>query len=129
MSALGHLRLFWHIRRMSGLGVISGNAGVAVDGVTSGVIQARQRTDCHREPVLLDEPSVGIAPRLKGLIFDAIEQIRKDGTAILIVEQDATSTLRIADRVYVLEHGRTVKEGRASDLAGDEYIRQVYLGV
>jgi hypothetical protein len=45
MSALGHLRLFWHIRRMSGLGVISGNAGVAVDGVASGVIQARQRTD------------------------------------------------------------------------------------
>ena len=81
------------------------------------------------ELLLLDEPSVGIAPRLKGLIFDAIEQIRKDGTAILIVEQDATSTLRIADRVYVLEHGRTVTEGRTSDLAGDEYIRQVYLGV
>ena len=81
------------------------------------------------ELLLLDEPSVGIAPRLKGLIFDAIEQIRKDGTAILIVEQDANSTLRIADRVYVLEHGRTVKEGHASDLAGDEYIRQVYLGV
>jgi ABC-type branched-subunit amino acid transport system ATPase component len=61
--------------------------------------------------------------------LDAIEQIRKDDTAILIVEQDATSTFGIADRVYVLEHGRTVKEGRASDLAGDEYIRQVYLGV
>jgi branched-chain amino acid transport system ATP-binding protein len=72
------------------------------------------------ELLLLDEPSVGIAPRLKGLIFDAIEQIRKDGTAILIVEQDATSTFGIADRIYVLEHGRTVKEGRASDLAGDE---------
>ena len=72
------------------------------------------------ELLLLDEPSVGIARRLKGLIFDAIEQIRKDGTAILIVEQDATSTFGIADRIYVLEHGRTVKEGRASDLAGDE---------
>jgi branched-chain amino acid transport system ATP-binding protein len=81
------------------------------------------------ELLLLDEPSVGIAPRLKGLIFDAIEKIRQDGTAILIVEQDATSTLRIADRVYVLEHGRTVREGRARELAGDEYIRQVYLGV
>ena len=81
------------------------------------------------ELLLLDEPSVGIAPRLKGLIFDAIEKIRRDGTAILIVEQDATSTLRIADRVYVLEHGRTVREGRSSELAGDEYIRQVYLGV
>jgi len=81
------------------------------------------------ELLLLDEPSVGIAPRLKGLIFAAIEKIRQDGTAILIVEQDATATLRIADRIYVLEHGRTVREGRASELAGDEYIRQVYLGV
>lgn len=81
------------------------------------------------ELLLLDEPSVGIAPRLKGLIFDSITQIRRDGTAILIVEQDATSTLRIADRIYVLEHGRTVREGTAQDIAGDKYIQQIYLGV
>ena len=81
------------------------------------------------ELLLLDEPSVGIAPRLKGLIFDAITQIRRDGTAILIVEQDATSTLRIADRVYVLEHGRTVREGTAQEIASDKYIQQIYLGV
>ncbi|WP_398465127.1 ABC transporter ATP-binding protein [Tardiphaga sp.] len=81
------------------------------------------------ELLLLDEPSVGIAPRLKGLIFDSIMQIRKDGTAILIVEQDATSTLRIADRVYVLEHGRTVREGTAQEIASDKYIQQIYLGV
>jgi branched-chain amino acid transport system ATP-binding protein len=81
------------------------------------------------ELLLLDEPSVGIAPRLKGLIFDSITQIRKDGTAILIVEQDATSTLRIADRVYVLEHGRTVREGTAQEIASDKYIQQIYLGV
>lgn len=81
------------------------------------------------ELLLLDEPSVGIAPRLKGLIFDAITQIRKDGTAILIVEQDASSTLRIADRIYVLEHGRTVREGTAKEIASDKYIQQIYLGV
>ncbi len=81
------------------------------------------------ELLLLDEPSVGIAPRLKRMIFDAVEHIRRDGTAILIVEQDAASTLRIADRVYVLEHGRTVREGRSADLADDEYIRQIYLGI
>ena len=46
-----------------------------------------------------------------------------------MVEQDATSALRIADRVYVLEHGRTVREGRSAELADDQYIRQVYLGV
>jgi hypothetical protein len=55
--------------------------------------------------------------------------VRKDGTAILIVEQDATSTLRIADRVHVPEHGRRVREGCSSDLAGYKYIQQVYLGV
>lgn len=81
------------------------------------------------ELLLLDEPSVGIAPRLKGLIFDSIQQIRRDGTAILIVEQDATSTLRIADRIYVLEHGRTIREGTSAEIAGDKYIQQIYLGV
>jgi branched-chain amino acid transport system ATP-binding protein len=81
------------------------------------------------ELLLLDEPSVGIAPRLKGLIFEAIQQIREDGTSILLVEQDATSALRITDRVYVLEHGRTIREGTATELLNDEYIRGVYLGV
>jgi branched-chain amino acid transport system ATP-binding protein len=81
------------------------------------------------ELLLLDEPSVGIAPRLKRMIFDSIQRITSDGTAVLLVEQDATSALRIADRVYVLEHGRTVREGRPQELAGEEYIRQVYLGV
>ena len=63
------------------------------------------------------------------MIFDSIQRITSDGTAVLLVEQDATSALRIADRVYVLEHGRTVREGRPQERAGDEYIRQVYLGV
>ena len=81
------------------------------------------------ELLLLDEPSVGIAPRLKRMIFDSIQRITIDGTAVLLVEQDATSALRIADRVYVLEHGRTVREGRPQELADEEYIRQVYLGV
>jgi branched-chain amino acid transport system ATP-binding protein len=81
------------------------------------------------ELLLLDEPSVGIAPRLKGLIFEAIQQIRGDGTSILLVEQDATSALRITDRVYVLEHGRTIREGTATEMLNDEYIRGVYLGV
>jgi len=80
------------------------------------------------ELLLLDEPSVGIAPRLKGLIFDAIEKIRKNGTAILIVEQDATSTLRIADRVYVREHGRTMRDGSVRRSRQRQYIQRVYLG-
>ena len=79
--------------------------------------------------LLLDEPSIGIAHRLKNEIFRAIRVIRDGGTAILLVEQDARSTLAIADRVYVLENGRISRQGRPSDLASDEEIRQAYLGV
>ncbi len=79
--------------------------------------------------LLLDEPSVGIAHRLKLAIFDAIRQIRDTGTAILLVEQDARSTMAVADRLYVLEHGRVAQEGLAAAMAGDEHIRQAYLGV
>jgi len=79
--------------------------------------------------LLLDEPSVGIAHRLKIEIFDAIKRIQKSGTAILMAEQDAQSALRIADRVYVLEHGRIGREGTSAELGADDYIRQSYLGV
>ena len=79
--------------------------------------------------LLLDEPSVGIAHRLKTEIFEAIRGIRRKGMAILLVEQDARSTIEIADRVYVLEHGRVAREGSAHALADDDYIRRVYLGV
>jgi branched-chain amino acid transport system ATP-binding protein len=79
--------------------------------------------------LLLDEPSVGIAHRLKMEIFGAIKRIQLNGTAILMAEQDAQSALRIADRVYVLEHGRVGREGASAELAADDYIRQAYLGV
>jgi branched-chain amino acid transport system ATP-binding protein len=79
--------------------------------------------------LLLDEPSVGIAHRLKMEIFSAIKRIQRNGTAILMAEQDAQSALRIADRVYVLEHGRVGREGSSAELAADDYIRQAYLGV
>ena len=79
--------------------------------------------------LLLDEPSVGIAHRLKIEIFDVIKRIQRGGTAILMAEQDAQSALRIADRVYVLEHGHVGREGTAAELGADDYIRQAYLGV
>lgn len=79
--------------------------------------------------LLLDEPSVGIAHRLKIEIFDAIKLIQQSGTAILMAEQDAQSALRIADRVYVLEHGHVGREGTSAELGSDDYIRQAYLGV
>jgi len=79
--------------------------------------------------LLLDEPSVGIAHRLKMEIFAAIQQIRNRGVAILMAEQDAQSALHIADRVYVLEHGHVAQTGFAKDLAKDDRIRRIYLGL
>ena len=63
--------------------------------------------------LLLDEPSVGMARRLKVEIFNAIQAIQRATTAVLLVEQDAHSTLAIAEQVYVLEQGRVVREGAA----------------
>jgi branched-chain amino acid transport system ATP-binding protein len=79
--------------------------------------------------LLLDEPSVGIAHRLKMEIFAAIRKICEGGVAILMAEQDAQSALHIADRAYVLEHGSVAQEGSASALATDDRIRKIYLGV
>ena len=79
--------------------------------------------------LLLDEPSVGIAHRLKMEIFGAIKRIQQAGTAILMAEQDAQSALRIADRVYVLEHGHVGRVGTSAELGSDDYIRQAYLGI
>ena len=79
--------------------------------------------------LLLDEPSVGIAPRLKQTLFAAIRQIQAAGTAILLVEQDARVAFRVASRVYLLEHGRIVREGQSAELARDDHVRQIYLGV
>jgi len=79
--------------------------------------------------LLLDEPSVGIAHRLKMEIFSAIRHIRDSGVAILMAEQDAQSALQIADRAYILEHGHVAQEGAAADLAKDDHVRQIYLGL
>jgi branched-chain amino acid transport system ATP-binding protein len=79
--------------------------------------------------LLLDEPSVGIAHRLKMEIFSAIRRIRDSGVAILMAEQDAQSALQIADRAYILEHGHVAQEGLAADLAKDDHVRQIYLGL
>lgn len=79
--------------------------------------------------LLLDEPSVGIAHRLKLMILDAIRQIREQGTAILLVEQDATAALAVSDKAYVLEHGHIARQGAAADLARDDEIRRAYLGL
>ena len=78
--------------------------------------------------LLLDEPSLGLAPKFVKGIFDLVSQIRDEGLSILIVEQNAKAALRIADRAAVMESGRIALEGAAADLAGDPRIVEAYLG-
>ena len=78
--------------------------------------------------LLLDEPSMGLAPILVDEIFEIIKKINADGTTILLVEQNAFKALSIADRAYVLETGAISKEGNASDLIKDDSVKAAYLG-
>jgi branched-chain amino acid transport system ATP-binding protein len=80
------------------------------------------------ELLLLDEPSMGLAPVLVDLIFDTIQTIREQGTTVLVVEQNALAALRIADYAYLLESGNLKLEGRGSDLAKDDDIVRAYMG-
>ena len=79
--------------------------------------------------LLLDEPSMGLSPVLVSEIFRMIGEINKAGTTILLVEQNASMALAIADRAYVLEAGEIALEGKASDLQEDPKVRAAYLGV
>ena len=78
--------------------------------------------------LILDEPSMGLAPVLVDVIFETIEKIRESGTTILLVEQNALAALRIADYAYVLESGHLKLEGNAKKLADDPAIAAAYLG-
>ncbi len=83
------------------------------------------------KPVLLmmDEPSLGLAPLLVAELFKTISEINLHGLSILLVEQNAQRALRLAHRAYVLENGRITREGLGKDLLGDPYIRSAYLGM
>ena len=78
--------------------------------------------------LLLDEPSLGLAPLVVHAIFQAIDEIRGEGTTILLVEQNANAALHHSDRAYVLETGRIVMEGDSKQLANDPRIKEAYLG-
>ncbi|MBR2517996.1 ABC transporter ATP-binding protein [Geobacillus sp.] len=78
--------------------------------------------------LLLDEPSMGLAPLLVKMIFRIIQEINESGTTILLVEQNAHMALSIADRAYVIESGRVVLSGAASELQASEQVKQAYLG-
>ncbi len=79
--------------------------------------------------LMLDEPSLGLSPIVKGKIFKSVQEIRKEGTTILLVEQDAYSALRIADRAYILETGNVVLEGSCKELLANQQVKRAYLGI
>jgi len=79
--------------------------------------------------LMFDEPSLGLAPILVREIFDVIRKIRREGATVLIVEQNVKQTLTIADRAYVLEHGKVSMQGAGRDLLNDPHVKAAYLGM
>lgn len=84
----------------------------------------------HAKPrlLLLDEPSLGLAPKMTARVFKLIEELRREGLSVLLVEQRARQTLEIADRAYVLEGGRAIAEGKAGEIARDPVLAEAFLG-
>jgi len=78
--------------------------------------------------LLVDEPSLGLAPKLTQQVFEALRKLSDDGLTILLVEQNVTATLEMVDRAYVLEQGEIVLEGSAQKLSESEHVKNVYLG-
>ena len=78
--------------------------------------------------LMLDEPSLGLAPKIVGEVFETIQRLREEGITILLVEQNAFAALKISDKAYVLENGKIAMSGNASEMVGDDTIRKKYLG-
>jgi branched-chain amino acid transport system ATP-binding protein len=79
--------------------------------------------------ILLDEPSMGLAPVMVLRLFDLIRRVREEGYTILVVEQNVRQVLKLVDRAYLLEVGRIKMEGRAAELAEQDFVRKAYVGV
>jgi branched-chain amino acid transport system ATP-binding protein len=79
--------------------------------------------------LLLDEPSLGLSPLFVKNIFDIIKEINKQGTTILLVEQNVYQSLKISSRAYVLETGRVVMTGSGAELLGNDHVRKAFMGM
>jgi branched-chain amino acid transport system ATP-binding protein len=78
--------------------------------------------------LLLDEPSLGLAPKMTDAVFAMIQDLRREGLTVLLVEQKARQTLKIADRAYLMETGRVITSGPASELIDDPVVSETFLG-
>lgn len=84
---------------------------------------------CNPKMVILDEPSMGLSPENVVAVFETIDTLRAENVTVLIVEQNVDTTLRYADRAYVMEHGRIAMEDSSANLLGNDHIRKMYLGI
>jgi branched-chain amino acid transport system ATP-binding protein len=106
----------------------AGQAGGTLSGGEQQMLAIGRALMARPKVLLLDEPSMGLAPRLVAQVFATITEINRQGTTILLVEQNAAQALRRAHRAYVLESGRVVKSAPARALLDDESVRAAYLG-
>ena len=79
--------------------------------------------------MILDEPSLGLAPQMTATVFRALDVMKEKGVTILLVEQNVTRTLQVTDRGYVLEKGKIILKGDSKDLSQDKHVRKAYLGI
>ncbi|MFN2608634.1 MAG: ABC transporter ATP-binding protein [Acidimicrobiales bacterium] len=103
-------------------------AGGTLSGGEQQMLAMGRALMAHPKVLLLDEPSMGLAPKLVTHIFEIVTEINRQGTAVLLVEQNAVQALQRSHRAYVLETGRVVKQAAAADLLDDADVRAAYLG-
>jgi branched-chain amino acid transport system ATP-binding protein len=111
------------------LGERRGQAAGTLSGGEQQMLAIGRALMARPKLILFDEPSLGLAPTIVETTFAIIADIRRQGTTVLMVEQNAYLALRMADRAYVLETGRIVLAGAAAELMADDHVRRAYLGV
>ncbi len=116
-------------RRFPRLGERRAQLGGTLSGGEQQMLAIGRALMARPKVLLLDEPSLGLAPKVVEQIFDIIRELNAGGTTILLVEQNAAAALEVAHRAYVLETGRVVLEGPAAELCRDPSVRRAYLGL